>query len=302
MFLRINRLQIELPQPKEASPDAAAAVQELLGGRFGEMSTLMNYMYQSFNFRGKKALKPYYDLIANIATEELGHIELVAATINSLLAKNPDQEKEEAANPVAAPLGFVKDARNAAHWIAGGGNSLVMGAMGEHWNGEYVFTSGNLILDLLHNFFLEVAARTHKLRVYEMTTNPVAREMIGYLLVRGGVHAAAYGKALESLTGVEMTKLLPIPRIDNRLFPEAKKFMDLGFHRNLYRFSPSDYQDLGLIWNGPSPEDGTPVVVVDGPPQGGPVFEPGHDSAEFAPEFTVEELYDVAQKLYQKAK
>ncbi|WP_027882988.1 manganese catalase family protein [Meiothermus rufus] len=302
MFLRIDRLQIELPMPKEQDPNAASQVQALLGGRFGEMSTLMNYMYQSFNFRGKKSLKPYYDLIANIATEELGHIELVAATINSLLAKNPGQEKEEAANPVAAPLGFAKDARNAAHWIAGGGNSLVMGAMGEHWNGEYVFTSGNLILDLLHNFFLEVAARTHKLRVYEMTTNPVAREMIGYLLVRGGVHAAAYGKALESLTGVEMTKLLPIPRIENSLFPEAKKFMDLGFHRNLYRFSPSDYQDLGLIWNGPSPEDGSTVVVVDGPPQGGPVFEPGHDSAEFAPEFTVEELYEVAQKLYQKAK
>ena len=65
MFLRIDRLQIELPMPKEQDPNAAAAVQALLGGRFGEMSTLMNYMYQSFNFRGKKALKPYYDLIAN---------------------------------------------------------------------------------------------------------------------------------------------------------------------------------------------------------------------------------------------
>ncbi|MFS8513445.1 MAG: manganese catalase family protein, partial [Planifilum fulgidum] len=49
MFLRINRLQVELPKPKEADPNAGAAVQELLGGRFGEMSTLMNYMYQSFN-------------------------------------------------------------------------------------------------------------------------------------------------------------------------------------------------------------------------------------------------------------
>lgn len=45
MFLRIDRLQIELPQNKKADPNAAAAVQELLGGRFGEMSTLMNYMY-----------------------------------------------------------------------------------------------------------------------------------------------------------------------------------------------------------------------------------------------------------------
>src|SRR5512135_979706 len=85
MFLRIDRLQIELPQPKDASPESAAAVQELLGGRFGEMSTLMNYMYQSFNFRGRDQLKPFYDLIANIAAEQLGHIELVAATINLLL-------------------------------------------------------------------------------------------------------------------------------------------------------------------------------------------------------------------------
>jgi len=178
----------------------------------------------------------------------------------------------------------------------------VMGAMGEHWHGEYVFSSGNLILDLLHNFFLEVAARTHKLRVYEMTDNPVAREMIGYLLVRGGVHAAAYGKALESLTGVEMTRMLPIPRIDNSKIPEAKKYMDLGFHRNLYRFSPSDYQDLGLIWSGPSPEDGSEVRVVDGPPEGGPVFDAGHDAAEFAPEFHPGELYEIAKKLYEKAK
>ena len=302
MFLRIDRLQIELPMPKEQDPNAAAAVQALLGGRFGEMSTLMNYMYQSFNFRGKKALKPYYDLIANIATEELGHIELVAATINSLLAKNPGKDLEEGVDPASTPLGFAKDVRNAAHFIAGGANSLVMGAMGEHWNGEYVFTSGNLILDLLHNFFLEVAARTHKLRVYEMTDNPVAREMIGYLLVRGGVHAAAYGKALESLTGVEMTKMLPIPKIDNSKIPEAKKYMDLGFHRNLYRFSPEDYRDLGLIWKGASPEDGTEVVVVDGPPAGGPVFDAGHDAAEFAPEFHPGELYEIAKKLYEKAK
>jgi Mn-containing catalase len=85
MFLRIDRLQIEMPQPTEPDPNAAAAVQELLGGRFGEMSTLMNYMYQSFNFRGRDKLRPYYDLISNIATEELGHIELVSASINSLL-------------------------------------------------------------------------------------------------------------------------------------------------------------------------------------------------------------------------
>ena len=43
MYLRVDRLQIELPAPSSPDPVAAAAVQELLGGRFGEMSTLMNY-------------------------------------------------------------------------------------------------------------------------------------------------------------------------------------------------------------------------------------------------------------------
>jgi Mn-containing catalase len=56
MFLRIDKLQANMPLPKEADPNAAAAVQELLGGRFGEMSTLMNYMQQSFNFKGRSKL------------------------------------------------------------------------------------------------------------------------------------------------------------------------------------------------------------------------------------------------------
>ena len=46
MFLRIDKLQIELPRPEQADPDAAAAVQDLMGGKFGEMSTVMNYTYR----------------------------------------------------------------------------------------------------------------------------------------------------------------------------------------------------------------------------------------------------------------
>ena len=82
MFLRIDRLQVEMPLPKDPDPAAAAAVNELMGGRFGEMTTLNTYMYQSFNFRMRDKLRPFYALIANIATEELGHIELVGSAVN----------------------------------------------------------------------------------------------------------------------------------------------------------------------------------------------------------------------------
>ena len=84
MFLRIDRLQTELPIPKEPDPNAAAALQELLGGKYGEMSTLGNYLFQSFNFRSKSKLRPFYSLVANITAEELGHVELVSAGVTML--------------------------------------------------------------------------------------------------------------------------------------------------------------------------------------------------------------------------
>jgi len=292
MYLRIDRLQIELPQPKEPDPNAAAAVQELLGGRFGEMSTLMNYTYQSFNFRGRDKLRPYYDLIANIATEELGHIELVAATVNLMLTGTT-----KPAAPDAAPLASAVNLRNTHHFIATAQTAFVGNSMGAFWHGDYVFSSGNLILDLLHNFFLECGARLHKIRVYEMTTNPVAREMIGYLLVRGGVHAMAYAKALETLTGVQVTKLLPIPNIENSKFPEARKYEEMGIHRRLYRFSPEDYKEIAKIWRGPSPAGDGDLEVVDGPPAGGPVPDLPEVPEEFAPGLAPEEIAELAKKL-----
>src|SRR4029453_8540276 len=85
MIRRIDNIQTELPPPSDPDPAGAAAVQELLGGKFGELSTFMNYTFQSFNFRNKQGARPFYDLVANIAAEEFGHVELVAVTVNTML-------------------------------------------------------------------------------------------------------------------------------------------------------------------------------------------------------------------------
>jgi Mn-containing catalase len=256
MILRMDRLLIDLPSPKNPSANDAAAVQELLGGKYGEMSTLLNYTFQSFNFRGRTKLRPFYDLIANIATEEYGHIELVSYAINMLLTG----ASKRGTDPAAAPLSGIKDARNSYHWVAGGQTALPMDSMGNWWNGSYVNSSGNLKQDLLFNFNLECGARANKIRAYESTTDPCARAMVGYLLVRGGVHIVAYAKALEKLTGADVGKLLPIPDISNKKFPEAKAHEEKGLHLRLYRFSPEDYATAGKIWNGPHPEDGKEVT------------------------------------------
>jgi Mn-containing catalase len=296
MYLRVDKLQIELPMPTEPDPDAAGAVQELLGGRFGEMSTVMNYTYQSFNFRGRKKVKPFYDLIANIATEELGHIELVAATINGLLTGASDGD-----DPRETPLKSNKGKGIPHHFINTGMGALVTNSLGKGWSGEYVFNSGDLVLDLLHNFFLENGARMAKIRVYEMTDHPVARQMLGYLFVRGGVHALAYAKALEELTGVDVKKMLPIPRIPDADFKEARPFTEKGLHGKLYRFSPEDFKDISAIWHGKHPLDGTALEVVDGLPEGGQAADPPEERAVSAPGLNSEELQEIAQRLMQNA-
>jgi Mn-containing catalase len=165
-------------------------------------------------------------------------------------------------------------------------------------NGDYVFNSGNLVLDLLHNFFLECGARTHKARVYEMTSNETARTMIGYLLVRGGVHLAAYALALERVTGVQMSKMLPLPKIDNAKFEHTRRWEERGEHTKLYSFSPKDYTNTGGIWSGKADwADGAGLEVVAGHPEGGEAPEGTANMAGFAPEYAFDEIAEIAKRL-----
>ena len=290
MIHRFDKLATELPEPAAPNANAAAAVQELMGGKFGEMSTIMNYTFQSFNFRGRTKYRPFYDLVANIAAEEYSHIELVSAAINLLLSgttKRADRSlAPSAAKPAKinksrngnksknsndpAPLADAVNARNSYHFIASAQQCLPVDSMGNFWTGANVFCSGNLKLDLLHNFFLECGARGNKMRVYEMTDDPTARALCGFLLVRGGVHIVAYAKALEKLTGADVGKILPIPDVSNKKFPEAAKHEEAGLHTIMYRWSPQDYRELDKIWNGRHPEDGQELVVEDEIPEGAP--------------------------------
>jgi Mn-containing catalase len=266
MILRYDRVATELPPPSDPDPAGACAVQELMGGRFGEMSTFLNYTFQSFNFRGRQGARPFYDLVANIAAEEFGHIELVAAAINTMLTgATPANGGTVSKSPLAA----VKGVGNPHHFIAGGQGALPQNSQGRPWTGDNVFASGDLVEDLTHNFFLETGARNNKLKVYEMVDHPVARALTGYLLVRGGVHQVAYARAIENLTGADLMKMFPSPRIPTDKIPECKPHIARGDHLRLYRFSPKD----------------------DLPPQ----------PAVFAPDYAPEEITKIAQKLRQQA-
>src|SRR5205085_12254625 len=99
------------------------------------------------------------------------------------------------------PLADALKAHNKYHFLVSAQAALPVDSMGNFWNGSYVNSTGNLRLDLVHNFFLELNARATKLKVYETTDNPTVRELTSFLLVRSSTHVIAYMKALETLSG-----------------------------------------------------------------------------------------------------
>lgn len=308
MFMRVDQLQAELPPPKKADPNAAAALQELLGGKYGEMSTLGNYMFQSFNFRSKEKLRPFYSLVAAITAEELGHVELVSNGI-VMLANGPDKPDGDAGDGgdiSDAPFADMSDMRLAAAFLSNAGGATPVNSNGVSWNTDFVTTTGNVVLDLLHNFHLECGARLHKLRVYETLTDPTGRAVCGYLLVRGSVHAHAYALALKQITGVDITKMLPTPNINLDKIPECQKYLQEGSHRRLYTFSPGDYTEMSGIWgNGEMALPGDPpgeLEVVEGMPEGGKIHQLMGVPSAFTPDYAPEEMFEIATKLYKASR
>lgn len=93
MFLHDKHLQFEA-KPIKSDSFMAKRVQELIGRQYGEMSVAMQYLFQGWSFR--EGNEKYKDLLLDIGTEELGHIEMLATMVFRLLQATSIAEQEEA--------------------------------------------------------------------------------------------------------------------------------------------------------------------------------------------------------------
>jgi len=257
----INMIVADKPDPQ-----AAKVIQEILGGRFGEMRTMMQFFFQSNNFRGKAI--QYRDLIRGIFLEELSHVELVQHTINQLLTGS-GEEMPGNSGADGAPLDDAVAGANPHHFIVGAQSSLPVDAAGNPWMGNYVYNHGNLITDLLNNLMLESTGVLQKTRIYEMSTNKTFRETLAFLIVRDNAHQNAFAKALETL-GVSWGKLFPVPNYDINKYPECRKYVDMGFHNAQFNFR-LDPTRIGEIFSGQSPSRNDGNLEVVQPPEGFPL-------------------------------
>jgi Mn-containing catalase len=225
------------------------------------------------NFRGDA--KPYQDLLRSIATEEMGHVELVSNTINMLLEGASAQ-----ADPQELPLSIALESPNIHHFLVAGQSSRPVDAAGNPWSATYVYDSGNLVLNMLYNLILEATGRLQKCRLYEMSNNKAYRATVSYLIVRDLAHEKVFAKALETL-GVDWNKTLPVPKVDTSKMPEVKALENRNLHNQQWTFTNED-SGLSKIFTGSSPFGDGEIETLDGQPDGAAIPNLPDAPQEFA--------------------
>ena len=163
------------------NPQYAALLQEQLGGGNGELKAAMQYMAQSFRIKDPEIK----DLFLDIAAEELGHMEMVAQTINLLNGHDVD-------------AGAVPDGEIQSHVQLGLSPGLI-NASGYSWTADYVTVTGDLCADLLSNIASEQRAKVVYEYLYRQIDDKKVKETIDFLLNREEAHNAMFQEAFNKV-------------------------------------------------------------------------------------------------------
>jgi len=193
MFFHDKRLQYRA-KPDKADPVYAKKLQEVLGGQWGEITVSLQYLFQGWNCR---APQKYRDMLLDIGTEEIAHVEMLATMIAQLLEGAPVAVQDEAVKDPAVLA--VMGGMNPQHYIVAGLGAQVADSVGVPWNGRYVTASGNLMCDFRYNLTAESMGRLQVCRLYEQTTDSGVRDMLSFLIARDTMHQNQWIAAIAEL-------------------------------------------------------------------------------------------------------
>jgi Mn-containing catalase len=241
VFVHQKALQFET---RANGPDPAFArrLQEVLGGKWGEMTVAMQYLYQGWNCRlpGK-----YKDMLMSIGTEELSHVEIITTMIDQLLTGPAPMEPgdKNSTKTQAAEFG----ASNPQHLIENGGGAYPKDSNGVPWSGAFVTASGNLMADFYLNATAEMQGRLQVSRLFHMTDDPGVKDMIRMLVTRDHMHQMQWLSAIEELKADGLDGL-PVPEA----FPLEEEFDE--FARTFVVASDGTSATEGSWASGPAPD------------------------------------------------
>jgi Mn-containing catalase len=176
------------------NPVFARMLQQAIGGPEGELRVMTQYLFQGFGHRGEKK---YRDMLLATATEEIGHVEVLATAVAmNLEGAKSEQVDEVITNPaVAARIGALEP----RHFLSGGLSALPSDANGVPFNAASIDAGGNLIANMRANVAAEAIGRTLAARLLELTDDPGMKDLLKFLIARDTMHQQQWLAVLEEL-------------------------------------------------------------------------------------------------------
>jgi Mn-containing catalase len=180
MYHHVKKLmytvRVDTPDPRFGN-----MLLEQFGGANGELAAAMQYSIQGLNCEDPERK----DLLMDIGTEELSHLEVVGSLARLHLK----------------PLKFDRDAAEADPLIAiaGGGGVNLFNSQGNPWTADYLKITGELDVDLRSNIAAEARAKIVYERLIQFTDDPGTKDALQFLMTREITHMKAFAAALDSM-------------------------------------------------------------------------------------------------------
>ncbi|MCJ8203776.1 manganese catalase family protein [Pseudomonas sp. RGM2987] len=215
MFLHNKRLQYTV-RVAEPNPGLANLLLEQFGGPQGELAAASRYFTQALaeDDPGRK------DLLMDIATEELSHLEIIGSII-VMLNKGAKGKMAEGVDKEGQLYRDINGAGNDSHvtsLLYGAGAPLINSA-GVPWTAAYVDTIGEPTADMRSNIAAEARAKIVYERLMNLTDDPGVKEALGFLMTREIAHQMSFEKALHSIQpNFPQGKLPGMPEFTNVYF------------------------------------------------------------------------------------
>jgi Mn-containing catalase len=195
MFAHTKRLQYTV-RVSETNPGLANLMLEQFGGPQGELAAALRYFTQALaeDDPGRK------DMLMDIATEELSHLEIIGHIV-AMLNKGAKGQLAEGVDSEADLYRAVSGAGNDSHvtqLLYGGGAPLINSA-GVPWTAAYIDTIGEPTADLRSNIAAEARAKIVYERLINLTDDPGVKEALGFLMTREIAHQKSFEKALYAI-------------------------------------------------------------------------------------------------------
>jgi Mn-containing catalase len=195
MFAHNKRLQYTV-RVTESNPGLANLMLEQFGGPQGELAAACRYFsqYLAEDDPGRR------DMLIDIATEELSHLEVIG-TIVAMLNKGAKGRLSEGVDSEAEMYKNISGGGNSSHvtQVLYGGGPAFTNSGGQLWNAGYIDTIGDPSADLRSNIAAEARAKIVYERLINCTDDAGVREALGFLMTREIAHQQQFEKALYSM-------------------------------------------------------------------------------------------------------